>query len=111
MKTKDYLTDLEIAKIEAFCNDRPLFEAVRKVVLQGIYTHGTVRKEGAADPLINGAFALASVSMENPIPDAEIGANVRAMWAGINAMKNAFDTLETIKTKVEAVETPYNEAE
>lgn len=111
MKTKDYLTDLEIAKIEAFCKDRPLFEAVRKVILQGIYTHGTVRKEGAADPLINGAFALASVSMENPIPDAEIGANVRAMWAGINAMKNAFDSLETIKTQVEPVETPYNEAE
>jgi hypothetical protein len=31
-------------------------------------------------------------------------------WAGINALKNALDMLENIKSKKEDVETPYNEA-
>ena len=110
MNTKDFLTDLEIAKIEAFCSDKAMYEAVRKVILQGIYTHGTVKKEGIVNPVVNGAFSLASLAMENPIPDEQLGAHIRTMWAGINAMKNAFDTLDTIKQEVPLVETPYNEA-
>jgi hypothetical protein len=35
---KDYLTDLEVVKIEAFCADKEMFEAVKKVVLQHLYT-------------------------------------------------------------------------
>lgn len=108
----EYLTDLEVAKIEAFTNDADMFEAVRKVMLQGLYTHGTVTKGYTADPLQNAAFHLASLAVNNPIPDAEIGANVRAMFAGINALENAYQTLISIKTpKTEAVESPYNEAE
>ena len=41
---KDYLTELEIAKIEAFVADEVMYEAVRKVLLQSLYTHGTVQK-------------------------------------------------------------------
>lgn len=107
---KNNLTDLEIAKIEQFCSDKDMFEAVRKVMLQGIYSHGTVGKDYTPDPLVNGAFSLASLAMTNPIPDAEIGAHVRAMWAGINAMKNAFDSLNGIKTQAENVLSEYNDA-
>lgn len=110
MNTKDFLTDLEIAKIEAFCKDEALYNAVRKVLLQGIYEHGTVKKEGIPNPLVNGAFSLAALSMENPIPDEQLGAHIRAMWAGVNAMKNAFDTLDTIKSQKDEIESPYNEA-
>lgn len=107
---KEYLTDLEKAKIEAFCNDKEMFEAVRKVMLQGIYTHGTVGLEHTPDPLVNGAFALASLSVGNPIPNEQLGEHIRGMWAGVNALKNAMDTLQSIKTKVELVESNYNEA-
>jgi len=110
MKIQDSLTDLQVEKIMAFCADKDMYEAVNKVILQGIYFHGTVQKNGTPDPLINGAFSLASLSMENPIPDAEIGAHLRAMWAGVNAMKNAFDTLKSIKKEEEVVESPYNQA-
>lgn len=110
--TKDILTETEVAKIEAFCADTEMHNAVRKVLLQGIYEHGTVQKDHTADPLVNGAFALASLSMENPIPDEELGAHIRAMWAGVNAMHNAFKDLNNIKSeKGEAIESPFNVAE
>lgn len=109
---KDILNELEVTKIEQFCADKDMYNAVRKVLLQGIYTHGTVSKENTPDPLINGAFSLASLAQENPIPDAELGAHIRAMWAGVNAMHNAFQTLQSIKSdKPEAIESPFNIAE
>jgi len=39
------------------------------------------------------------LAMENPIPDAEIGAHLRGMWAGINILKNGFDALDKVKTE------------
>lgn len=100
-------TDLQKLKIEQFCADKDMFEAVKKVLLQVIYTQGTIDKNLDIDPRINGAFALASLSMTNPIPDEELGKHIRAMWAGVNTLKNGFDTLEKIKSN--GIESPYEE--
>jgi hypothetical protein len=78
------LSELEVSKVEAFCADTVMYEAVRKILLQGIYTHGTVQKGFTPKPTINGAFSLVSLAMENPIPDEQIGAHLRGMWAGLN---------------------------
>lgn len=109
----DYLTDLQKAKIEQFVADTEMYDAVYKVLLQGLYTMGVVKKdEPTQDPLVNGAFHLAALAVQNPIPDAEIGANVRAMFAGINALNNALEDLRSIKLpKAESIESPFNEAE
>jgi len=107
---KDVLSEIDVQKIEQFSKDKKMVAAVRKVMLQGLYSHGVVGKDVVVDPLQNGAFHLASLALQNPIPDEEIGANVRAMFAGLNAMKNAFDTLETIKVEKKAVLSDYNEA-
>ncbi len=107
---KDILTDLQVEKIEQFCADTEMYEAVKKVMLQALYEHGTVQKDHTPDPLINGAFSLASLSMNNPIPDAELGAHIRAMWAGVNVLKNAYDSLDKTKKDKEPVLSDYNEA-
>jgi hypothetical protein len=104
------LTDLEIAKIETFNSDEVMVNAVRKVLLAGIYSHGVVEKGFEHNPLQNGAFSLVSLAPTNPIPDEIIGQQLRAQWAGINALQNAFDNLGKIKSKQEDVESPYNEA-
>lgn len=110
MDVKETLTELEITKIEQFNKDPEMVEAVRKVLLAGLYSHGTVQLGHKPNPLINGAFSLVSIALENPIPDEIIGQNLRGQWAGINALKNAFDSLSRITSKKEEVETPYNEA-
>lgn len=106
----DSLTEEEKTKIEhIFCKDEVLYGAVRKVLLQSIYISGTIQKGYDVDPLMNGAFSLASLATNNPIPDAEIGAGVRAQWAGVNYLKNGFDSLRSIKAnKEEPILSDYN---
>lgn len=109
----EFLTEVEVNKIEAFCKDEIMYEAVRKVLLQGIYYHGTV-PHGAKlpEPVLNGAFHLAALAVTNPIPDEQLGAHIRGMWAGVNAMKNEFDTLNSIKApKLEVIRDETNIAE
>jgi hypothetical protein len=108
---RDVLTPLQVTKIEQFCNDKDMYEAVRKVLLSGIYTHGVVQKGVKHNPLVNGAFSLVALAGTNPIPDAELGAHLRGQWFGVNALEMAFSTIDKIKSKkAEAKESPYNEA-
>lgn len=106
---KDFLTDLEKEKINLFCQDKEMYMAVQKVLLQGLYSHGVVGKE-TYSPLQNGAFNLAALSIVNPIPNEEIGAQVRAQFAGLNALKNAFESLDSIKVDRKPVLSEFNEA-
>jgi hypothetical protein len=109
---KDQLTELEITKIEQFNADKDLVSAVRKVLLAGLYSHGVIEKGKEPNPLLNGAYSLVSLALENPIPDEIIGQQLRAQWSGINALKNAFDSLGRITRKQEgAVESSVNIAE
>ena len=97
MYTKD-----EIANIEAFCNNENMYNAVKKVILACIYGHGTIVKdEPKPDPLRNGAFALASLAIQNPIPDEVLGQHIRGQFAGINALELGFNELKTIKAEKE----------
>jgi hypothetical protein len=100
-----------VTKIEQFNKDKEMQEAVRKVLLSGLYTHGVVTPGQEHNPLINGAFALVSLAGDNPIPDEQLGAHLRGTWFGINALENAWKQLLKIKAdKEEAVESPFNEA-
>jgi len=92
------LTEIQKVKIEAFCADTEMYNAVRHILLANLYSHGVIEGKGH-DPLINGAYNLVALAMENPIPDAEIGAHLRGMWAGINILKNGFDALDKVKTE------------
>ncbi len=96
--TPSYLTKEEISAIEAFCSNETMFEAVRKIMLQSIYFHGVNIKGEKPNPLINGAFSLVSLSPQNPIPNEEIGAQLRAQWAGVNALESAMNNLKKIKS-------------
>lgn len=101
------LTEEEKVKIEkVFCKDEVMYNAVKKVLLNAIYTSGTIKKGYQVDPQVNAAFSLASLAVQNPIPDAEIGANVRAQWAGLSYLVNGFEMLETIKSKTVEEEAP-----
>ncbi len=93
------LNDLEKLKIETFCADKDMYNAVKKVILAGIYSHGVIEAGEEHDPLVNGAFSLASLSVENPIPDEALGQHIRGMWNGINALQNAFNRLDSVHSE------------
>lgn len=96
----------EVLLIESFCKNEKLFEAVKKGLLAGIYSHGVVKAGYNHDPLQNAALRMAMIATENPIPDSIIGENVRGIWNGINALENAVKGLLEIKS---VVESPYQE--
>lgn len=101
---------MEIAKIEAFCKDEPMFEAVRKILLQTLYMHGVVEKGKPVDPLTNGAFNLVSLAIENPMTDEVLGQHLRGMWSGINSLQVAYDALPLIKSESENIPSDFNNA-
>lgn len=75
-----------------------MYEAVKKVLLQSIYSHGTLKEGTPADPLKNRAFHLVQLATQNPIPDEQLGAHLRGIWEGVNALEGGFAELETYKT-------------
>lgn len=105
-----FLNDLEVAKVEAFCADEVMLEAVKKVLLQSIYSQGTLKAGEPADPLKNRAFHLVQLATQNPIPDEQLGAHLRGIWEGVNALESGFEALDGYKTpapeKKEAEENP-----
>lgn len=103
-------TELEISKIEQFCADTEMFNAVKKVLLAGIYTHGTIQRGFTPDPLKNGALSLVHLSTANPVTDEVLGQHIRGVWEGLNALQNAVQNLQSIKSEVKGVESPFNEA-
>lgn len=104
---KDYLTELEISKVEQFCSDKEMFEAVKKVALQYVYTHGSIQKGKKHHALNNRALTF----VEDGADDATVGQRLRALYEGVQAVEKAFYDLENIKsTKPEQVEAPANEA-
>ena len=103
---KEHLSDLEISKIEAFCKDEIMYEAVKKVILQSIYIQGVNLPGKKNNSLKNGAFSMVSLSTNNPIPDEVIGQQLRAQWAGVNALEVGMSELKNIKS---GIESPYEE--
>ena len=99
MKTKDYLdsilSDQEKDAIGAFVENDTLVEAVKKVLLVGIYGNGTLKKGEAADPLRN--FALGFSFNRPDLTNEQIGADLRAASSGINSLETAFNNLIAYK--------------
>lgn len=103
----DYLSDEEKKKIMRFNMDKTLSEAVRKVLLACIYSHGVAIPGVEIDPTKNGAYSLVSHAMTYPMSDEILGQQLRGQWAGINALYNGFEELN--KIKLDLGETPPEE--
>lgn len=108
---QEYLTDLEIAKIEQFCADAEMFEAVRKVMLAAVYYSGALKKGEKLEPK-NQAFDLISKAYQRGtvISNEDLGAELRGLFSGVDVVEQGFGQLKTIKKEDKSVESPYNPA-
>lgn len=105
------LNTLETTKIEQFCADEVMFEAVKKVLFGVIYSDGVIE---AGKPLNtkNGAFSVIAnaYGKGEAISNDVLGASLRAKFEGVHTILEGFQVLKTIKTKVEEIPSPFNEA-
>lgn len=108
---KDYLTEVEINKIEQFCGDEAMFEAVKKVLLSPFYLDGTIQK-GEKTKIRNQAFNLISQAYQKDedISNEVLGQGLRGLFEGVNALEQGFGYLKLIKSVEKPVESPYNDA-
>jgi hypothetical protein len=91
------LSDIEKEKIIQFNKDEVLVEAVRKVLLATIYSNGTLRQGIKSEPIKNAAFSLVNQAKE--VSNEELGADLRALWAGVRALELGLQQLATYKDK------------
>lgn len=106
------LNEIEKSEIEKFVANKTMFEAVRKVLLQGIYFEGVLKDGQKAMPLKNFTMELAnsSANVQGMISDEALGQNLRAKWEGIRTVEIGFKELEQMIQKVEKKEVKTNQA-
>lgn len=95
---KDYLNDHEKELIEAFYKNGTMREAVKKVLLAGIYYNGVLKVGEQGDPGKNFALALA---FQKGVTNEQLGADVRAAAEGIRVVESAFVELSKYDKLVE----------
>lgn len=90
---QEYLSDVEQQKIKSFMTDATMVEAVKKVILAGIYHNGTLKPGEKANALKN--FAL-SLAFDPKIDNEALGADLRATAQGISFVEKGFGELGKI---------------
>ncbi len=100
----EYLNEIEKDQIQGFLNNPTMKEAVKKVVLAGIYFNGTLRKAEPANPSRNFTLALVNAGISQGATDSEIGQDIRGRAIGIGLVEDAWNQLENLKKPVVKVE-------
>ena len=88
MKIEEVLTDIEKQKIQRFLEDKITANAVKKVLLYGIYYNGVLNAGLEIDPTIN--FALNLAFKKEHVTDEQIGRDLRACAEGIRLVESGF---------------------
>lgn len=99
-------TDLEKVKIETFCADEAMFDAVKKGLLNVMYGEGVIGTDKVS--VRNTAFNLLARKREagEDVTNELLGQNLRGLFEGVDALENALAQLKKVTTKIES---PYEE--
>lgn len=99
---KHYLTPLEHEKVVQFNEDDVMREAVKKVLLEGLYAVGVLEAGKSADAR-NWAFNLAGLN-DMAMDDATVGNLLKVTAKGIAALEDGFKRIgefSRVETKEE----------
>lgn len=96
-----FLSDSEKAELKAFINNKPMANAIKKVLLFDIYNNGTLKAGENPDPTRNFALQFAFMTRDPNsgirATDAELGADLRAVVEGVCLVENAYGQLAAYK--------------
>ncbi len=94
------LSDAERAKIESFCKDSIMFNAVKKVLMIGAHENGVMKEGEAYDATQNFALNIVFSSLVSgkTVTDEELGQTLRASAVAMRLVEQGFGQLEGITT-------------
>lgn len=101
-------------EIQKFLENPVMTEAVKKVILSGVYRDGRLQAGESADPMKNFILGFANPrgDMNPPIkmPDAELGSQIRAVFYAVSMVESGFAELDKCKRVVPEEEKKINKA-
>lgn len=96
---QEVLSDQEQLAIQMFVDNEVQREAVKKILLYGIYNIGTLKKGEPSDPTRNFAFGIVQTTEAQGLGDEMIGRRMRSAWEGAQFVESGFDELAMFKTE------------
>lgn len=108
---KDYLTEVELSKINQFLSDEAMYDAVKKVLLAAVYYNGVLIK-GEQFEARNQAFDLISKAYQNgeTVSNELLGQELRGLFEGVNALEQGFSRLKLMKEPEKKLKVDINNA-
>lgn len=103
----EFLNDLEKELVRSFYENEKQREAVKKVILAGLYDNGTLEAGKPSEALKN--FALTFVHTNPGVTDEQVGRRIRAQYEGLMKVEEAFNHMASYK-KVEPEKPKTNKA-
>lgn len=94
----------EMLALQMFQDNPTLKEAVKKVILFGVYHNGTLEAGKQANPLQNFTLGLAANAETVGLDNAQLGQKLKETWAGIQLLERSYEEYFPLFTK--AVEVP-----
>ena len=106
----DYLSEKERGAVVKFLNDATMREAVRKVILSGVYFDGILEADRPADPLKNFMLAMFTHPGMNLLQQSEKGAKIDAVLNAVSMVETGFREMEKCKSVESPVKVNVNRA-
>ncbi len=93
----EYLNEKENAAVEKFLADPVAIQAVKKVLLSGVYRDGTLSPDAPFDPLQNFILGMVSSPQYQMLSMDEKGRKIDTVWNAISLVETGFKQLEKCK--------------
>ena len=97
MDKLEFLSEAEKMKVEQFVNDLVMREAVRKVLLSGVYFDGIMEQDKPADPLKNFVIAAFTNQHSQLQTKEQWGNKMETIINAISLIETGFKELEKAK--------------
>ena len=91
------LNEIEKNELSKFAENPVMLNAVKKILLRGVYFDGTLKAGEKPEPLKNFLLSIISKSMDIAQSDEKIANDLKAICMGIQVVEFTFKELEKFK--------------
>jgi len=110
LKEYTYLSDKEYELVRKFVENEATVEAVRKVLLSGVYDDGIRVEDKPAEPLKNFILGKMSQPLMINAPMETKGMEITSVINAVSMVERGFEELDRFKVKKPEVEKEKNKA-
>jgi hypothetical protein len=105
-----YLNEKEEKAVQKFIQDETMKNAVRKVLLSGMYHDGVLKEGEVIDPLQNFVLGYFTTQTGQLLSSEEKGNHLNGIIQGVSLLESGFRILDKMKPVPKPVKSPINKA-